>query len=117
MKPLTLTLPDPALASGATVTYTVEMIPYDDGTGPFTVTACLNAYPTCGVKTWVGIRNINITNTTPITALLNGVNTLAVDLASPVGQIGLVRTGVNGITVEYLRHLKAVNDRSFSQIM
>lgn len=108
---LTLTLPDPALASGATVTYTVEMIPYDDGTGPFTVTACLNAYPTCGVKTWVGIRNINITNTTPITALLNGVNTLAVDLASPVGQIGLVRTGVNRITVEYLRHLKAVNDQ------
>jgi hypothetical protein len=107
----TLNLPDPALNSGTTVTATVEMIPYNLGNGPYQVTVCINSHPACGSLTWSGIKNVNITNTAPITALVNGVNTIHVDLSNPPGYTNDLRYYINRITVEYLRALKASDNQ------
>ncbi|MFO7682819.1 MAG: C25 family cysteine peptidase, partial [Chloroflexota bacterium] len=107
----TLNLPDPELNSGTTVTSTVEMIPYNTRNGPYQVTVCINSDPTCGSLTWSGIKNVNITSTAPITSLVNGVNTINVDLSNPPGFTNDLSYYINRITVEYLRALKASDNQ------
>lgn len=105
----TVNLPDPD-PSGTAVTTVAEFFSRITLTAqnPHLVHTTFNNDPTMATGTWYGLRSVNITNTLPSTAILDGANTFHVEVASPVDQLYL-----NRITVDYLRQLKAVNNQLF----
>jgi hypothetical protein len=110
-KAYTVTLPDPVIVAGQTATYTIEFMTreyyYDNYN--YQINACLNSPSTCTQRNWTGHRNVNVTQTVPMTSLASGDNNFEITLSGSSG----VQTYLNRITVDYLRTLKAQNDQLF----
>jgi hypothetical protein len=114
-----ITLPYPSL-SGPDALVTVEYLSrahqvINNVAIPHEMHVYLNDYPEYGSLSWLGvgvysIRNVNVTATVPITAVLPGANTVtAVMATNPIPPRGnAVHT--NRITVDYARQFVAVND-------
>ncbi|MFQ5398405.1 MAG: C25 family cysteine peptidase [Anaerolineae bacterium] len=107
-----ITLPYPA-AVGPDASYTIELMSRESKTNPtnlnYTVRGYLNNHPAYGETIWQYVRNVNITNTVPLTVLQQNGNDMtlvfATDTSATSAQIYL-----NRISVTYLRQLKALGD-------
>lgn len=102
----TIELPDPVTSAAPAASLLLEfMSPVGTSAPVFTVSASLNGAPNPATRTWNGPRNVNAIGSVPAGFLQNGVNNVAVDF-----NLG-ARIFLNRITVEYMRHLIAVNDQ------
>ncbi|MBK8932744.1 MAG: DUF11 domain-containing protein [Chloroflexi bacterium] len=117
-----ITLPDPVLdPAQPEASYTIEVFTRENSKTPKTITydvrGCLNGSPDCGQVTWgqpgdpLRIRSINITNTVPITTLLNGLNNVQIVLGTVLNPVETEEIYLNRITVDYMRHLIAKNNQ------
>ncbi|MCA9875340.1 MAG: DUF11 domain-containing protein [Anaerolineales bacterium] len=114
-------LPDPVLDAGQPpARYVIELMTREAATSPKTITydfiGCINSYPDCQEEIWgqpgdpIRGRNVNITNTVPATALVDGLNNVQIiDATQLNGQVS--DNYLNRITVEYMRHLIALNNQ------
>ncbi len=108
-------LPDPVLEHTQATTYTVEFLTRESYSEEFNypVEVCLNSVFGCVQTSWTGHKNVNITNTIPMTSLVTGTNEFTINLSNSTNPDARVRVFLNRITVDYLRTLKAVNDELF----
>jgi uncharacterized repeat protein (TIGR01451 family) len=117
-----ITLPDPVLdPAQPDARYVIELMTRESGTAPKTITyhffGCLNAHPDCEDETWgqpgdpIRGRNVSITNTVPMTALVNGVNNVQIVDATVLPTNINSDNFLNRITVTYMRHLIAQNNQ------
>jgi hypothetical protein len=114
-KTYAITLPHPAPV-GPEAEFLVELISRESSTFPsnftYDVRARINNYPELGQHTWQGLRNVNVTGTVPITALVDGVQPVDVVYATDrSASPGNPRYLLNRITVTYERQLTAVADQ------
>ncbi|MBE2220480.1 MAG: hypothetical protein IAF02_03015 [Anaerolineae bacterium] len=109
-KAYSVNLPDPVLSAGQTATYTVEFMTREyDKNYTYQIDTCLNSPSACTQRTWIDHKNVNVTQSVPMTALQAGNNVFTVTLSGSTG----VEAYMNRITVDYVRTLKAQNDQLF----
>jgi len=121
-----INLPNPVLdASLPPARYVIELMTRESGTSPKTIVydfiGCLNAYPDCQEEIWgqpgdpIRGRNVSITHTVPMTALVNGLNNVQIIDATQLTTGAVSDNYLNRITVEYMRHLIALNNQLIFQ--
>jgi hypothetical protein len=117
-----IVLPDPVLdAAMPEAQYTIELLSRESRKSPksivYTVSGCLNSSNDCGQAIWgmpgdpFRARSINLTNTVPITTLVDGSNSVRIideTVASSAQRSELL---LNRVTVEYMRHLMAIDNQ------
>jgi|GEM_PF-2169794 len=105
-----ITLPDPAL-TGDPARLTVEYLSaHYPSTQLHEVSVHLNdAAGHAGTHAWLGIRNVNVEATVPVTALLSGRNQATTVITTANSTV--TRYYLNRVTVDYQRLFRAVDDQ------
>ena len=108
-KTYNVALPNP-VAEGGEAKFTAEF-GSRDGIGSdqlHTVTVSMNGLPLSSTLSWTGERNVNVTGTVPLTALIDGQNSFQVDYSTD-GFSAII--ALNRISVSYERRLRASADQ------
>ncbi|MCA9978107.1 MAG: hypothetical protein KC413_20240, partial [Anaerolineales bacterium] len=108
-KTYTITLPHlTTVGPETTADYTIELLSREQSTLPtgisYLVRGYMNSSRSYGQAAWTEEKNVNITNTIPLTALYTGTNDVRLDFLSTSGDAEIY---LNRITVEYQRQLTA----------
>ncbi|MGB3715155.1 MAG: C25 family cysteine peptidase [Candidatus Promineifilaceae bacterium] len=110
-----ITLPNP-MAAGREAIVTAEFssknTPRQEGNPiPHIVHVYFNNDSNYGTGEWIGIKNVNVTTTVPITLLNPGINQIDVVLATNSAVGAGTEVYLNRLSVEYRQELAAVNDQ------